>query len=99
VPGYEGRGNRNEEKKKHRLHRDAAEESPGLHQTEKQEHEGACEKRPPTASEPAHAPILSWSRLPKKRDDLLDLRDVIADAWLAGASSKVQLAALVSSSS
>jgi hypothetical protein len=60
VPAYEGRGNRNEEKKKHRHHRDAAEESPGLHQAEKQEHEGACEKPPPTASEPAHAPILSW---------------------------------------
>jgi hypothetical protein len=37
-------------KKKHHLHRDASEESPGLHQTEKQEHEGACEKPPSTAN-------------------------------------------------
>jgi hypothetical protein len=50
MPDYEGHENRDEEKKQHQLHRDAAEESPGLHQTEKQEHEGACEKPPPAAN-------------------------------------------------
>jgi len=62
-------------------HRDAAEESPGLHETEKQEREVACEKAPPTAREPAHVPILSWiARPPKKGDNLLDLPDVIRHA-------------------
>jgi len=61
-------------------HRDAGEESPGLHQTEKQDHEGAYEKAPPTATEPAHVPILSRiARLPRKRDNLLDLPNVIRD--------------------
>jgi hypothetical protein len=67
VPGCEGH-ERKEEKKQQRLHRDPAEESPGLHETEKQEREGACEKPPSTANQPAHAPILSWiARVPKLR--------------------------------
>jgi hypothetical protein len=65
VPGCEGH-ERKEEKKQQRLHRDPSEESPGLHETEKQEREGACEKPPSTANQPAHAPILSWiARIPK----------------------------------
>jgi hypothetical protein len=67
MPGYEGGGNRNEEKKHHDLHRDAAEEGPRLRQTEKQEHEGACEKPPPTGNQPEHAPILSWIARPARQ--------------------------------
>lgn len=59
VPGCEGH-ERKEEKKQQRLHRDPAEESPGLHQAEKHKREGACEKPPSTPHQPAHAPILAW---------------------------------------
>ena len=58
-----------------------------MHQTEKQEHEGACEKPPPATNQPEHAPILSWiARLPKQGDDLLDPPDVIGHPGHHGGS-------------
>jgi len=54
MPSYQGHEHRQEEKQQHRHCGDEAQHRDESRQAKKQEHDGACENPPPTASEPEH---------------------------------------------